>query len=71
MKPESWIFTFGFGQHDPQTGEPLANSYIVVQGDINESRRWMEERYGRQWAFQYPNEEAAGVSKWNLRRVNR
>lgn len=63
---ESWVFTFGFGHTHPVTGDSLANCYIKVRGDINETRQAMERAFGNKWAFQYRDEEAAGVEKYKL-----
>jgi hypothetical protein len=68
-KPERWIFTFGFGHTHPATGERLANCYVEIEGDVNESRDIMEHHFGLKWAFQYPTEEKAGVEKYGLQRI--
>jgi len=73
MKPDTehhrWIFTFGFGHVHPDTGDSLANRYVVIDGDVNESRATMVEHFGLKWANQYPTEEAAGVQKYNLQPI--
>ena len=61
-----WIFTFGFGHCCPKTGERLRNKYVRIRGTVATSRGEMERRFGRAWAFQYPNEIRAGVEKYNL-----
>ena len=66
---QRWVFTFGFGHVHPETGESLKNCYVIFYGDANETREEMEGYFGRKWAFQYPSEEAAGVDKYNLRRL--
>lgn len=69
-EPDEWIFTFGFAHVHPETGESLANCYVVIPDlDVNESRELMNERFGNKWAFQYPSRKAAGVEKWNLREI--
>ena len=45
-----WIFTFGCGMaHGGQ--------YVRIKGTYGEARKKMFEKYGRQWAFQYSEEE--------------
>ncbi len=61
-----WIFTFGFGHSHPETGESLGRKYVRVRGTCATSRVEMERRFGRAWAFQYPTEEMAGVTKYGL-----
>lgn len=68
------IFTFGFGQRDPRTGDSLANRYVRVEADdVEAARILMLTRFGRvgasnagNWAFDYPDEEAAGVDRYEL-----
>lgn len=67
--PEHWYFTFGFGHTHPQTGESLANHFVVIPGDVNTSRVIMERHFGRNWAFQYPTAESAGVVKHRLKQL--
>jgi hypothetical protein len=67
---QSYIFTFGFAHVHPITGESLANCYVRVPGNIEESRdRMFASIFGRTWGFQYPTEEAAGVEKWGLTEI--
>lgn len=54
-----WIFTFGINS-------ALKDRYIVVYGSLEETRRKMFKRYPH-WAFQYPDEESAGVQRFNLK----
>lgn len=68
MDGDSSVFTFGFDQVDSE-GNSLSGCYVVVPGSLYLSRHRMLQRYGRNWAFQYPDEEAAGVKKWNLKRI--
>ena len=59
----SQIFTFGFNHKYP-------NGYVKVYGkDKSECRDKMFEKYGSKWAFQYDNEEKAGVKEFNLFKV--
>lgn len=64
-----WIFTFGFSHTHPETGERLADKYVVIEGDGNQSREIMERHFGLKWAMQYPSEEAAGVQKYGLTEI--
>jgi hypothetical protein len=64
-----WVFTFGFGHHDPQSGAPLSNCYTCVRGTFEAARRAMVDRYDNRWAFQYVDREAAGVDRHGLREV--
>ena len=62
--PQNWYFTFGYGQN------PGIGYYTVIFGTYNDAREEMVIRYGRNWAFQYPSVEKAGVERFNLKRVN-
>ena len=70
------LFTFGFGQYDPLTGESLADCYVwVASDDLNAARRFMVDRFGRvgysgNWAFDYPDEDSAGVARFGLREID-
>lgn len=66
---ESYVFTFGFGQTHPFTGESLADCYVTVSGDRETSRERMLTRFGRNWAFQYKNAQEAGADRFNLREI--
>ena len=57
------IFTFGFGQK-------YQNCFVKIKGK-NEAdcRKKMFEKFGENWAFQYDDEEKAGVKRWKLREV--
>jgi hypothetical protein len=73
------LFTFGFGQTDPRTGESLSNCYVWVEADdIEAARHVMVERFGHRypdgkalgnWAFDYPDEDAAGVARYGLHEI--
>jgi len=65
----TWIFTFGFGQTHPVTGERLAGKYVSIDGDVNTSRETMVRYFGQKWAMQYPTAEAAGVEKYGLTEI--
>lgn len=60
---QPWYFTFGMGNR-------YAGMYEVIEGTCNEARDEMFRRYGKEWAFQYKDAEAAGVERWNLKRLN-
>ncbi len=47
---EEYIFTFGSGQ-------PLAGYCVRVPGSYGEARAKMIEKYGLEWAFQYPADQ--------------
>lgn len=63
-----WIFTFGFGHE--LAGEPLRNRFVRIRGTFAEARVEMVRRFGQKWAFQYANEEEAGVERFNLREIS-
>jgi hypothetical protein len=69
------IFTFGYGQTDPLTGKSLADRYVRVEApDRNAAAERMLDRFGNRypghalgnWAFDYPDEDAAGVERYGL-----
>lgn len=61
------IFTFGFGHKHPVTGQSLAHHYVVIEGQTSKHCRCkMLNHFGNAWAFEYPDEEYAGVEKFNL-----
>lgn len=69
------LFTFGFGQTDPLTGESLADCYVWVEAaDLGVARQLMLNRFGGEhvgnWAFDYPDGEAAGVDRYGLREID-
>lgn len=47
---EAWLFSWGYGQEHP-------NRYVRIEGTYFEARAEMIRRYGRRWAFQYPESE--------------
>lgn len=61
------IFTFGSGQSHPVTGESLADHYVAITAESAAAcRAEMLNRFGRDWAFEYPTRERAGVDRYNL-----
>jgi len=65
-----FVFTFGFAHTDPVTGESRSKKFARIQADDYEQARIrMNNTYGRQWAFQYESEEAAGVERHGLTEV--
>lgn len=55
---QSWIFTFGYNRKE----------YVKVYAEDHEKARVkMYQLYGDDWAFQYGNEEEAGVKKYGLK----
>lgn len=46
----TWIFTFGSGQQH-------AGKFVKIQGTWEEARQEMFSRFGRNWSFQYSEEE--------------
>lgn len=67
-KRTTWYFTFGVGHSN-------AGRYFVVEdATFDEARQRMLDNFGREWAFQYNEDDWVkdGVSqaeKWNLRRI--
>lgn len=59
-QPKIWYFTFGVGHEH-------AGRYVALVGTANETRDEMFKRYGKNWAFQYPSAEKAGVYRWKLK----
>jgi hypothetical protein len=66
---EQWIFTFGFGHYHPETGEPLANRYVVIPGTFSDARQKMVVMFGVKWSMQYASKEEAGVEIYGLREL--
>lgn len=66
----SSIFTFGPDHKHPLTGESLGRSFIWLPGDVKVSRFLMLHLFGPNWAFQYPDETAAGVQRYRLTRLD-
>ena len=54
----AYIFTFGCGQQHE-------GRYVKVYGSYVEAREKMIEKYGKEWAFQYSEEE---WNDWEARR---
>lgn len=54
---QDWYFTL--------VGDRIGQ-YVVIHGTMTSAREEMFKRFGRQWGFQYPDAEAAGVDKYNL-----
>lgn len=53
-----WVFTFGSGQQH-------AGHYVKIRGTYGGAREKMFEKYGKDWAFQYSEEE---WRNWELNR---
>lgn len=67
---KEYIFTFGFGHFDRETGAPLSKTFVRVPASSwEEARQIMVANCGRLWAFQYDSEDEAGVSKYGLTEV--
>ncbi len=68
MSTRPFIVTFGFGQSDPNTGEPLGNCYAVVYARSEvEARMIMHKHHGGKWSFIYGSEHEAGVEEFGLK----
>lgn len=66
----SFVFTFGYGQTHPVTGELLNNTFVEIAAPSWESARVeMCERFGKKWSFQYENRQAANVERYELRPI--
>lgn len=46
----TWVFTFGAGQKHE-------GHFVRISGTFEEARAEMFARYGKEWAFQYSEEE--------------
>ena len=78
----TWIFTFGYGQRDPLTGDSLADRFVEVKladiglsGAVEAARLRMLARFGGEerggnWAFDYPDRETAGVDQYGLTEID-
>lgn len=64
MDGQNWIFTFGCGQ-------PHEGYYVKIYGTYSEARKEMIDRYGKQFAFQYTEEEWADWVKEAEERAER
>jgi hypothetical protein len=61
------VFTFGMGQHDPETGQSLADTCaIVIASSKHRCRDLMVEHYGIYWAFQYDSIEDCSGPTWTV-----
>jgi len=49
-KPGWWYMTFGWTQKH-------AGFYVKIYGTFNEARKKMFDKYGREWSFQYSEDE--------------
>lgn len=49
-KEQNWIFTFGCGQHH-------AGHYVKIFGTYGSAREQMFKRFGKEWCFQYSEDE--------------
>lgn len=59
------VFTFGYGHTDPHSGAKLDEQCAIVRAfTVEQCRTLMNERYNRQWAFEYESIEAASVGNW-------
>ncbi len=60
--PRDWIFTFGMGQ-------PHAGHFVRIFGTMDTAREEMVRRFSTKWSMMYGSEDAAGVSKYNLKEL--
>lgn len=68
MTVQNWVFSFGFGQKHPVSGEKLNNRFVEIPATSSEDARvQMCKRFGLVWAFQYESRQAAGVERHELR----
>jgi hypothetical protein len=57
-----FVFTFGGGHEDPQTGESLNNRYVVIVADDRQTAdATMFDRYVDEWAFGYSLDAAVDM----------
>jgi hypothetical protein len=52
---KKWYFTFGYDHRDRVTGMRLWKRYCVVEGEYQEARRIIMERFDNEWSMVYPN----------------
>jgi len=65
-----YVFTFGSAHHTVDNTS-LAGRYCEIEAATREdARTLMFIARNRAWAFDYPNQEAAGVDKWALRPID-
>lgn len=70
LQANGWVCTFGGDHTHPETGESLAYAFVRVQAvDAIAARAFMNERFGRRWAFIYETEQAAGVAEFRMHEV--
>jgi hypothetical protein len=48
----------------------ISDIFTIIFGTYIKAREEMVIRYGRNWSFQYPSAEKAGVERFNLKHVN-
>lgn len=60
-EPVTWHFSFGYGQHDPDTGEHLIGKYATVIAPTADACReaMFASKYGDRWSFDYAPESSA------------
>ncbi len=64
----SFVFSFGFGQTHPITGEKLNNRFVENSAATwDEATVKMRERFGQSWGMQYASRQLAGVERYELR----
>lgn len=60
MAPKrEWIFTFGINHKH-------SGKFVRIFGTYDDAREVMFLMHSDAWGFQYPDEDAAGVAKYNL-----
>lgn len=61
------VFTFGFGQVHPATGERLERRFLRVEAPDPEAARAVVERhFGKRYGMQYRSPAEAGVERFGL-----
>jgi hypothetical protein len=63
--PVTVYFSFGHGQHDPDSGEHLLGKYVTIVGPSYDACReaMFASKYGDRWAFEYPDDGPA-TAEW-------
>jgi len=61
---QDWYFTFGYSDKGPGIGH-----YAKFFGTYGSAREQMFNKWGKNWCFQYPSAEKAGIQKFNLKEV--
>lgn len=61
----------GWANRSPEpTGLPLRDRFVRVEAvDQKTAMAWMFATFGQQWSQIYPDEDAAGVQRFNLREL--